>query len=293
METIVTSEEKSKVLTDLEYLEKLCSELSVEELGFYGSRMYNLSARNIGRIQGTPENHLKSRYMAVVNNILKYLPDIPPEETTSKQKPKQAQPMEGVLMDSYRTPGETAVDAIKKCISKLRWNSFYHQMDEIVSINPESVLEIGVGTGLLREIIRDVFHIKYSSLDTGEHLKPDYVGSVLDIPISNKIFDVVGCFQVLEHLPYDNFEKGLRELFRVAKRMVVISLPNAGKEGKPNVPHQYDGEHWWEINKIGFEAEKVREVIKCVGRNFDFELTKEYRVKEWEYHHFFVLKHNG
>jgi len=76
MDINVISESKSKVLTDLEYLEKLLKELSVEELGFYSGRMYNLSARNIGKIQGTPDNHLRVRYMAVVNTLLQYLPDI-------------------------------------------------------------------------------------------------------------------------------------------------------------------------------------------------------------------------
>ena len=42
----------------------------------------------------------------------------------------------------------------KKYVSKERWNSFYHQIDEVISKNPGSFLEIGVGSGVLRIILK-------------------------------------------------------------------------------------------------------------------------------------------
>jgi len=74
MVTVNTCEEKSRVLADLEFLEKFVVESTPEELYENSSSMYNLSARNIGKIKGTPDEHLKSRYLAIVNSILKYLP---------------------------------------------------------------------------------------------------------------------------------------------------------------------------------------------------------------------------
>jgi SAM-dependent methyltransferase len=51
-------------------------------------------------------------------------------------------------------------------------------------------------------------------------------GSVVALPFPDKSFDVVGCFEVLEHLPDDLPRQALAELHRVAKRAVVLSVPH-------------------------------------------------------------------
>jgi ubiquinone/menaquinone biosynthesis C-methylase UbiE len=125
----------------------------------------------------------------------------------------------------------------KNYISKERWSSFYHQIDEIIAINPVSVLEVGVGSGLLGMILKNVIHCNYKSIDIDEELKPDFVGSMLSMEFQDKSYDVVGCFQVLEHLPYEQcFQKALSEMLRVAKKAVIISLPNAGRVIRLHIP---------------------------------------------------------
>jgi SAM-dependent methyltransferase len=52
------------------------------------------------------------------------------------------------------------------------------------------------------------------------------VGSVVDLPFPNRSFDVVGCFEVLEHLPGDLPRRALSELARVARHAVVLSVPH-------------------------------------------------------------------
>ena len=114
-----------------------------------------------------------------------------------------------------------------KYVTKKRWISFFHQIDEISTLEPDSVLEIGVGSGILGAILKNTFGIQYESLDVNRELKPDYVGSVQKLPFPDRHFDVIACFQVLEHLPYEVFEQALSELFRVSKKAVILSLPNA------------------------------------------------------------------
>ena len=52
------------------------------------------------------------------------------------------------------------------------------------------------------------------------------VGSIVDLPFPDRSFDVVGCFEVLEHLPGDLPRRALSELARVARRAVVLSVPH-------------------------------------------------------------------
>ena len=202
---------------------------------------------------------------------------------------------------------ETVHYDFKKYVSKARWISFFHQVDEIISINPTSMLEIGVGSGMLRVIIKHLLCCNYESIDIDKELQPDYVGSILKMPFPDKKYDVIGCFQVLEHLPYENFEKALWELFRVAKKAVIISLPDAGKTIKLHIPkicrmkfykwpfqrinqHKFDGEHYWEINKKGYEITKVIKTMTEIAKKNKYTLEKEYRIWENQYHHFFVFR---
>jgi ubiquinone/menaquinone biosynthesis C-methylase UbiE len=118
----------------------------------------------------------------------------------------------------------------QRYIGKERWNSFYHQIDEIISINPDSVLEVGVGSGLLGIVLKNLIHCNYKSIDIDEELKPDFVGSVLQMDFPDNQFDAVGCFEVLEHLSYEDcFQRALSEIFRVANKAVILSLPDAEK----------------------------------------------------------------
>jgi len=279
---MTTVENKSRMLADLEYLEQHIAEAAPEELSVNASYIYNLTARNISKIVGTSEEHLKIRYIALVNKVLKYLP-------TAETTVKPINSMQGVIHKDKIKEGLSDLDIIREYITKRRWNSFYHQIEEIVSANPKSILEVGVGSGLLRAVLTGVYHCIYNSLDIGEHLHPDYVGSVLDMPFADNTYDVVGCFQVLEHLPFENFERALSEICRVARKRVVVSLPDAASERTPVLPNKYDGEHYWEINRIDFEFPKIKEIIQNIAKHYQFELEREYRVAEMPYHHFFVL----
>jgi ubiquinone/menaquinone biosynthesis C-methylase UbiE len=193
--------------------------------------------------------------------------------------------------------------------SKERWISFYYQIEELLATNPISILEIGVGSGLLGMMLKSIIHCNYQSMDIDEALKPDFIGSVLQMDFQDNSFDVIGCFQVLEHLPYEQcFQKALSEMLRVAKKAVVISLPNSGRIIRMHIPkicvqkiikrpfaktedHEYDGQHYWEINKNNYEINKIIKKIDEVCKLHNFFIEREYRVWENPYHHFFVLKH--
>ena len=195
-----------------------------------------------------------------------------------------------------------------KYMGKTRWVSVWHQLDEILGRTPENVLEVGTGSGLLGLLLRH-YGVNYVSVDIDPALNPDFVASVTDLPVPDNTFSVVGCFQVLEHLPYDLFASALSEIARVANDRVIISLPDAyplwrymahlPKLGTVSTslprpwwqlrPHVFDGEHYWEINKRGYPLQKIVSDIEAAG----LSVERTFRVFENSYHRFFVCKPDG
>ena len=199
-----------------------------------------------------------------------------------------------------------------KYVSKKRWNSYWHQIDEIIANTPHSsyessILEIGVGYNVLKTICKDLLHYNYETLDINGEFYPDHIGSVLEMPFADNKYDTVVCFQMLEHLPYEDFNKALSEIFRVAKASVIISLPNTGLIIPLHIPIIFEKKfiklpidisskkklktksHQWEINFKNYKLKDVMKSILKTGESYNFKLTKNYRVWENPYHHFFVL----
>lgn len=184
-----------------------------------------------------------------------------------------------------------------------RWISYYYQLWEVLALNPCSILEVGTGDGVLKNYLKTNTAIEYKNLDVAEDLESDIVGSVENISLADNSFDIVCAFEVLEHLPFDKFEKSLNELNRVSKKHVIISLPHFGPPVKFSlkvpffreikfafkiflpVKHKFNGQHYWEIGKKGYSPRKIREIIKQ-----HFKIEKEFIPFENQYHHFYVLK---
>lgn len=189
--------------------------------------------------------------------------------------------------------------------SKGRFNSYWHQIQEVIKLNPDSVLEIGRGNGFVSTYLKECgVHISTLDIDVG--LNPDIAASVEKIPIKNKAFEVVTCFQALEHLPYTMFESSLKELARVSRKYVIVSLPDINRAYRFNIKipvlkeiktqinfpplsnrsYPTSKEHCWEIGMEGYPLKKISVSIENVG----FVIEKTYRVFECPYHRFFILK---
>lgn len=189
-------------------------------------------------------------------------------------------------------------------MDKGRWMSVWHQLDEVLKLKPDRVLEIGPGPGLFKKLAGQ-FNVKVETLDLDPELNPDHVGSALMMPFDAATFDVVCAFQMLEHLPYSDSLLAFKDMVRVSRRNVVISLPDAErvnrvqvqipkiaafdrllpKRGSKPEEHRFDGEHYWEINKLHYLLEKVSQDLSAICR-----LVKTYRVKENPYHRFFIFE---
>lgn len=194
----------------------------------------------------------------------------------------------------------------QRYVTKSRWISLWHQLDEIIKLNPRNVLEIGPGPGILKAIT-SVFGLKIETLDLDPELHPDHIGSVTNMPFEDGAFDLVCAFQMLEHLPFEDSLSAIKEMARVSRRYIVISLPDAATRWpitiqlprlgavRFSVPrprlgppiHKFNGEHYWEINKKGYELNKV---ITRLTEMSGCTLLYSYRVHENQYHRFFVFQ---
>ena len=108
---------------------------------------------------------------------------------------------------------------------------------EIVALSPHTFFDAGCGEGFVARRVIDAIpgisltgcDVSHTALAIAAEANPEgnfVTGSVVDLPFPDRSFDVVGCFEVLEHLPGDLPRKALSELGRVARQAVVLSVPH-------------------------------------------------------------------
>jgi predicted SAM-dependent methyltransferase len=187
-----------------------------------------------------------------------------------------------------------------------RWSSYWHQCREVLDTPAGPVLEIGPGPGVFQAVVRQLGR-DILSLDFDKRVRPDVVASATSLPFADNSFAAVCCFQMLEHLPYEQSQRAFTDMCRVAARRVILSLPDARKAVRistrvpllgdstfliplsiiPRRRHVFNGEHYWEINKRGWALEKVVADFERAGR---VRLLRTYRAPMNHYHRFFVFE---
>jgi ubiquinone/menaquinone biosynthesis C-methylase UbiE len=185
--------------------------------------------------------------------------------------------------------------------TQARWASIWHQLDEVLRFDPDSVLEVGGGLGIFKQTL-GCLGVPVTVADIAEDLNPDVVGSVTALPFDGKSFDVACAFQVLEHLPFSAFPMAVSELARVARKAVIISLPDAKTSygvqvhlprlGKKSfwvtIPFKRSPvstpEHFWELEQKGYPLGRILKAMRPAG----FQRIRTYRADGNRYHRFFI-----
>lgn len=198
-------------------------------------------------------------------------------------------------------------DFLKYC-SEGRWCSYYKQVEEIINSRAKSVLLIGIGDGIVSNIISKICgDIEVTTFDFSYELKPDIYGDIRELSSHlERKYDTIVCCQVLEHLPFEEFDKVLSQIRMCLKDngKLILSLPDSGAQIKllldiprfpdikflckiPKIWHKkfnFDGEHYWEINSTWmYSVTKIRKVI-----NEYFVVENEYLVNNNSYHRFYI-----
>ncbi len=166
-----------------------------------------------------------------------------------------------------------------------RWVSYYYQFQSIFNLNPQSVLEVGVGSGITTKMLRDN-NVKVTTFDNNPKTHPDVLGDVLKLPFEDNHFDMAVGFEIFEHLEFSSFATALGEMRRVSRKNVIISLPDHAKSllrltikipflreksiqirigAVNNKKYWAPCGHCWEMGNIDFPYRKVAKEIEKTG----------------------------
>jgi SAM-dependent methyltransferase len=156
-------------------------------------------------------------------------------------------------------------------------------VERVMSLHPRTFLDAGCGEGFVAaelwskmpglqitgiDFSGDAAAIAQQRVPSGEFA----AGDVMGLRFEDRSFDVVGCFEVLEHLPGDGPARALAEYARVARTGVVLSVPhepffslaNAARGKNLDIrPRGSDPDHkqFWSKRSFG----------ELVAREFDVE----------------------
>lgn len=189
-----------------------------------------------------------------------------------------------------------------------RFISYYYQIKSIRDLPVKTVLEIGSGNGLVANYLKSI-GLEVKTCDFDARVKPDIVADVRSLPLPRDSFDVIAAYEILEHIPYEDFKKVLIDLKKIAKKYVVISVPHrvsyfeliikfpfirtllkrdfldftATKGVKFNASKTK--QHCWEMDERAYKLKEVRKEIEK-----HFEIIKEFSPILDKYHYFFILE---
>jgi ubiquinone/menaquinone biosynthesis C-methylase UbiE len=124
----------------------------------------------------------------------------------------------------------------KNPLKKFLINNFYKVLfSQIKDLKIESILDVGCGEGItLSKLKENKIGRRYEGIDYSKEAvkiaNKNYPnlhileGDIYKLKYKDNSFDLVICSEVLEHL--EDPQKALRELMRVSRRYILLSVPN-------------------------------------------------------------------
>lgn len=182
--------------------------------------------------------------------------------------------------------------------------SLSHQIEKIHKLAPRDIIEIGIGNGFTSSFLRRAGY-DVVTVDINPALGPDICAPLAEVEphLYGRRFDLAVCCEVLEHMPFAEFESNIKLLRRVADRLF-LTLPNnrkyfgfsglvrfpkynpievkvfiSGRFGK-GVPK----EHFWEVDSC--QETSLKNITSILGTVFSSVKTGNFSMNP--YHRYFI-----
>jgi ubiquinone/menaquinone biosynthesis C-methylase UbiE len=117
--------------------------------------------------------------------------------------------------------------------NKLKYgNDEWQRVMGIKSVIPQGVkriLDCGCGDGRLGNLLKDEYTVEGCDISSEslKHCKfPTIRCSVTKLPFQDRYFDLVISSEVLEHILPGDYEQACREIERVTRKWVIVTVPN-------------------------------------------------------------------
>ena len=99
----------------------------------------------------------------------------------------------------------------------------------LIPANVQTILDVGCGNGFFLNALPPKYEtigIDFSQEALKRVKTKTILGNISRLPFPDRSFDLVTCLEVLEHLPHDVFTEALGEIQRVARKYIIVSVPN-------------------------------------------------------------------
>lgn len=185
--------------------------------------------------------------------------------------------------------------------------SFSEQLRLVHSLKKQDILEIGIGNGIVADFLKKT-GLNVTTFDINPNLNPDVLGNVTDLVniFQNRKFEIILCAEVLEHMPFQFFEKAINNIANTTKEYAVLTLPRCQKVildvqfsiKIPKLPYIEKGfflsipkstvprEHHWELDSS--KQTRIKKINSILNKYFI--ILDYHRFQFRPYHHYFILK---
>ncbi|RMH64311.1 MAG: class I SAM-dependent methyltransferase [Calditrichaeota bacterium] len=199
-------------------------------------------------------------------------------------------------------------------LKRERMYSFVEQIELIKQFaQPEdTLLEIGKGNGFVSDFCQRYLGYRVTTVDVNPDLQPDIVDDITQPRVlKENSADVVMCYEVLEHMPFEQSVQAVRSMTQLARKYVLISVPDmryfiSGRmtvfgtgpvflqkllstRRFRNAGKKFGDDHHWEI---GLKTPDVTYSAEYVRRNLfgGVTIVRDYRDIAVPWHHYYVVK---
>ncbi len=183
------------------------------------------------------------------------------------------------------------------------WQNISYNIELVRKLDPQSILDIGVGFGRWGILFREFLEIweygeyngEWKRIIDGVEVYPRYIrdyhhyfynnvhiGDALEFMKNTKNqYDLINCGDVIEHFTKDE-GKELIELCLKKAKYVLINIP-IGKhweqKGTKNNPHEEHKSVWYNRDFLKFKYCKIKSFYDLVQRDFSVVLLSNEKIK--------------